>query len=347
MPHLSITPARQEDAELLRRLIAELAEYEKLTGALRLTADKLRATLFGPRPGAHILIARVDDEPVGYALYFSSYSTFAAAPGLYLEDLFVRTEHRSNGYGKALMKAVAQHAVKMGAVRLDWSVLDWNESAQKFYESLGATVMREWLTCRLTDGPLAALGAPFGNIPAVKTLKTERVTLRAGKLHDAPRLTELLQHPEISDNLAGLPWPYTMEDARNFLGRSASAFTLGNHSWLIDHPSDGVIGNINLAAHPPRRIGYLGYWLGAPYWGQGLMSEVVARVVQHGFEDLSLDRIEAEHFPHNGASGRVMEKAGLKREGVRKCAFRKGDQVLDLVHFGICRADYTGPIGTA
>ncbi|HEY6038966.1 MAG TPA: GNAT family N-acetyltransferase, partial [Kofleriaceae bacterium] len=119
----------------------------------------LRATLFGARPAAEVLIAERANEAVGFALFFTSYSTFLANPGLYLEDLFVRPAARGAGVGGALMAACAKLCVERNYGRFEWSVLDWNEPALKFYRSLGAVPMAEWTVQRLTGAPLAALAA--------------------------------------------------------------------------------------------------------------------------------------------------------------------------------------------
>ena len=123
------------------------------------TEDRLRATLFGPRPAAEVVIAELDGAPVGFALFFTNFSTFLAQPGLYLEDLFVRPEHRGLGIGQALLGRLAQLAVERGCGRFEWSVLDWNVNAIRFYERMGATVMPDWRLCRVTGDALRSLGA--------------------------------------------------------------------------------------------------------------------------------------------------------------------------------------------
>ena len=139
------------------RFIRGLAEYEKLSDRCVATEASLRQTLFGERPYAEVLIARLGDEPVGFALFFHSYSTFLARPGIYLEDIFVVPEHRGVGAGKALLRAVAKIAQQRGCGRLEWSVLDWNEPAIDFYERLGATVMPDWRICRMSPEQIAHL----------------------------------------------------------------------------------------------------------------------------------------------------------------------------------------------
>ena len=158
-PALSIRPAAPADLDAIVRLIEGLAAYEKLTHLLEVTPDKLHPHLFGDKPVAEALLAERDGRVIGFALFFTNFSTFLARPGLYLEDLFVEPEHRGRGAGKALLTRLAQEAVTRGCGRFEWSVLDWNESAIGFYERMGATVMPEWRICRVTGDALAAFGA--------------------------------------------------------------------------------------------------------------------------------------------------------------------------------------------
>jgi GNAT superfamily N-acetyltransferase len=155
-----IRPATAADAAELLRLIRALAEYEKLADMAVGTEAMLRAALFGPRPAAEALIAERGGRAVGFALYFATFSTFLCRPGLYLEDLFVEPEHRGAGIGKALLRRLAAMVVERGGGRFEWRVLDWNEPSIRFYESLGATLMREWLLARLTGAELERLAAP-------------------------------------------------------------------------------------------------------------------------------------------------------------------------------------------
>lgn len=154
-PH--IRPATEADVPLILRFIRELAEYERLLHEVVATEDGLRATLFGPRPAAEVVIAEADGEPLGFALFFHNYSTFLAQPGLYLEDLYVRPEARGRGTGRALLAHLARLARERGCGRLEWWVLDWNESAIRFYRSLGAQPMDEWTVFRLAGPDLARL----------------------------------------------------------------------------------------------------------------------------------------------------------------------------------------------
>jgi GNAT superfamily N-acetyltransferase len=158
--HHSVTPmirsATPEDTETICCLIRELAEYERLSHAVVLDEDRLREHLFGPRPFIEALLAEEAGEVVGFALVFYNYSSFLGRPGLYLEDLFVRPEHRGKGYGKALFTAVARLAVERGCGRMEWAVLDWNEPSIAFYRSFGAVPMDEWTVFRLTGDALDA-----------------------------------------------------------------------------------------------------------------------------------------------------------------------------------------------
>ena len=156
-PGVTIRPAVSEDCALIKAFIEELAEYERLAHEVVTTEEALRATLFGERPAAEVLIAEVDGQPAGFALFFHSYSTFLARPGLYLEDLFVRPAQRQLGVGRALMQRLAQLAVERGCGRFEWSVLDWNEPALRFYRSIGAAPMSEWTVQRLTGEALLQL----------------------------------------------------------------------------------------------------------------------------------------------------------------------------------------------
>ena len=154
---LEIRFATGEDTATILGFIRDLAEYEKLSHEVVADDAQLRATLFGVRPAAEVLIAEVGSTPVGFALFFQSYSTFLARPGLYLEDLFVRPAARGGGVGSALLSALARIAIQRNYGRFEWSVLDWNEPAIRLYESLGAVGMTEWTVNRLTGDPLAAL----------------------------------------------------------------------------------------------------------------------------------------------------------------------------------------------
>jgi GNAT superfamily N-acetyltransferase len=163
MTDLAIRRARVDDCATILAFIRELAEYERLAHGVVATEDRLAATLFGPRPSAEVLLAShaaIDSGAiVGFALFFTSYSTFLAKPGLYLEDLFVRLHARGRGIGAALMAACARVAIDRDYGRFEWSVLDWNAPALAFYASLGAAPMTEWTVQRLVGEPLARLAA--------------------------------------------------------------------------------------------------------------------------------------------------------------------------------------------
>jgi GNAT superfamily N-acetyltransferase len=160
---LAIRPAQPADAPLLLELIRGLAKFEKLEHEVVATEAQLAAELAGPRPVVHALIAERDGRAVGFALYFFSFSTFLARQGLYLEDLYVLPEERSAGAGRALLVELARRAAARGCGRMEWSVLDWNTGAQRFYRSLGARPMNEWTVWRLDRDGIAALGYDAGS----------------------------------------------------------------------------------------------------------------------------------------------------------------------------------------
>jgi GNAT superfamily N-acetyltransferase len=156
---VTIRPAAPGDCAALLELIRSLARYEKLLHTVIASEQDLHAALFGPRPYCEALVAWADGAPAGYALYFHTYSTFLGRPGLWLEDLFVEPAWRRRGIGTALLAEVARLAEQRGCGRLEWSVLDWNESAIEFYRRLGAQVLPDWRICRVTAEHLAALAA--------------------------------------------------------------------------------------------------------------------------------------------------------------------------------------------
>ena len=159
MPHDSITirPASKNDAALILSFIRGLAEYEKLAHEVVGTEQDLQRTLFGEKPSAEVLIAEHNGKPAGFALFFTSYSTFLARPGIYLEDLFVLPEYRGFGIGKALLAFLAGLVVERKMGRLDWSVLDWNEPAIKSSEQIGARGLTDWTQYRLDGEALRQL----------------------------------------------------------------------------------------------------------------------------------------------------------------------------------------------
>lgn len=152
----TLRDAAPRDVPAIVGLVAELAEFEKLTHLLQLTPDTLHPHLFGPKPVVECLVGEVGEgasaEVVAFALFFTNFSTFLAKPGLYLEDLYVKPAHRGGGLGRALLQHLGALAVERGYGRFEWSVLDWNENAIRFYEKMGATVMPDWRICRVT-GP--------------------------------------------------------------------------------------------------------------------------------------------------------------------------------------------------
>ena len=153
----TLRPGTESDLELIAGLIRALAEYERLSDDVTFDEDVLRRNLFGPRPYAETLIAEVDGTTAGFALYFHNFSTFIGKPGIYLEDLFVKPEHRGTGIGRALLAGLAAIAVERDCGRLEWSVLNWNEPALGFYRRLGAQPNSEWTVYRLAGGPLTSL----------------------------------------------------------------------------------------------------------------------------------------------------------------------------------------------
>ena len=147
---MEIVNATPADVGVILELIQALAEYEKLSHICVATEETLAEALFGARPAAEVILARLDGATVGFALFFQNYSTFLSKPGLYLEDLFVRPEARRKGVGKALLVQLAAIAKRRGYGRMEWSVLDWNELAIGFYQKLGAEVLPDWRICRVT-----------------------------------------------------------------------------------------------------------------------------------------------------------------------------------------------------
>jgi len=145
------------DVALVHGLMRGLAVYEKLEHALVSTEADLAEALFGAHPACEAIVAEIDGKPVGFALFFRTYSTFVGKPGLYLEDLFVVPEARGKGAGKALLARLAAITVERGYARLEWAVLDWNEPAIGFYKSLGAVPMDEWTVYRMSGAALQAL----------------------------------------------------------------------------------------------------------------------------------------------------------------------------------------------
>jgi GNAT superfamily N-acetyltransferase len=163
MIDFQLRAAEPRDVPAIVGLISELAAFEHLSHLLRLTPETLAPHLFGERPVAEAVVAEalVDGkrQVVAFALYFTNFSTFLAQPGLYLEDLYVQPACRGAGIGKALLSHLGALAVARGYGRFEWSVLDWNENAIRFYEKMGATVMPDWRICRVTGEALQAFAA--------------------------------------------------------------------------------------------------------------------------------------------------------------------------------------------
>lgn len=154
-----IRNAEVTDVPVIRAMIRELAEYEKVPHEARATEEQLREALFGERPAAFAHVAEsAQGEVVGFAVWFLNFSTWRGVHGIYLEDLYVRPAARGGGHGKALLRELARICVERGYARLEWSVLDWNAPSIEFYEALGARAQDEWSVYRLTDGALAELG---------------------------------------------------------------------------------------------------------------------------------------------------------------------------------------------
>ncbi|MDA8052195.1 MAG: GNAT family N-acetyltransferase [Rhodospirillales bacterium] len=156
-PGFSLRPAALADTGALLSLIRALAEYERLLHEVRATEADLRAALFGKPARAGALLAEAGGKAVGFALWYYTYSTFTGRPGLYLEDIYVEPAHRGRGIGRAIFRHLAHRAEADGCTRLEWSVLDWNAPAQRFYAGLGAEPMSEWTVHRLEGPALAAL----------------------------------------------------------------------------------------------------------------------------------------------------------------------------------------------
>jgi GNAT superfamily N-acetyltransferase len=158
-PPFRIRRGTRRDAATIVRLIRGLAEYEKLSHEAKATVTDIRRDGFGRRRYFETLICFRGREPIGFALYFFTYSTFVGRPSIWLEDLFVVPEARGVGAGRALLTELARIAVRRGCGRLEWTVLDWNTPSIRFYESLGAKLRKDWILTRLTGEPLRRLGS--------------------------------------------------------------------------------------------------------------------------------------------------------------------------------------------
>ena len=154
---LTIEPATERDIPLIIEFVSGLAEYEKNLNKVEATEERIRETIFGPEPAAQVLFAYENDSAVGFAVFYYTYSTFVGLRGLYLEDLFVKPEARGKGVGRALLSYLARLAKEKNCYRIEWAVLNWNESAIRFYQRLGAVSMNEWQVYRLSGAALDQL----------------------------------------------------------------------------------------------------------------------------------------------------------------------------------------------
>jgi GNAT superfamily N-acetyltransferase len=154
----TLRAAEARDVPAIVGLIRELADFEKLTHLVQVTPQSLLPQLFGDRPAAEAMVAERDAQVIGFALFFTNFSTFLGKPGLYLEDLYVQPAHRNGGVGKSMLTYLAGLANQRGCGRFEWSVLDWNVNAIRFYERMGATLMPEWRICRVSGEALHGFG---------------------------------------------------------------------------------------------------------------------------------------------------------------------------------------------
>lgn len=161
-PRLRIRPAEEADVPLILRFIRELADHERMLDRVVATEARLRATLFGARPAAEVVIAEIEGDAVGFALFFPNYSTFLARPGIWLEDLYVRPDARGRGAGRALLAHLAGLARARDCGRVEWWVLDWNDPALRFYRGIGAEAQDDWTVYRLAGDALGRLADEAG-----------------------------------------------------------------------------------------------------------------------------------------------------------------------------------------
>ena len=155
--NFKIRPATENDVSTIYSLIKELADYERLSHEVAATEEDIHQSLFGGRPFAEVLIGEYEDIPISYALFFYSFSTFNGKPGIYLEDLYVKPQYRSNGFGRRMLAHIARLAKEHNCVRFEWSVLDGNEPAIRTYDRLDAKPMKEWILYRLSGEALNKL----------------------------------------------------------------------------------------------------------------------------------------------------------------------------------------------
>jgi GNAT superfamily N-acetyltransferase len=157
--NVRIVPAEQKDIPLVLAFIRKLAEYERLLDKVVAAEDTLRDSLFGARPAAEVVFAYIENEPVGFAVYFQTFSTFIGRAGIYLEDLFIEPAYRARGVGSAVLAYLANLTKQRGYARLSWAVLDWNEPAIQFYRKLGAIARDDWTVFELSGAALERLAS--------------------------------------------------------------------------------------------------------------------------------------------------------------------------------------------
>ena len=162
MSAFSIRPAEPTDCRAIHELLMELAEFEKITHLVEATPSSTRLALFGDQPTAEALVAEVDGATVGVAVFFHNYSTFVGRQGLYLEDIYITPEHRSQGIGKSMITELAKLATERGCGRMEWTVLDWNRGAIDFYRNLGGEILEDWRIVRLNREQIAQIAASVG-----------------------------------------------------------------------------------------------------------------------------------------------------------------------------------------
>jgi GNAT superfamily N-acetyltransferase len=160
MTPFTVNPATPADVPALLEMIRELAGFEQLAHELDVTGDRLQEALFGVNSVAHALVAGMNGRPVGYAVFYRTFSTFVGRPGIFLDDLFVRPQFRKLGIGRALLTRVAEIGVELGGGRFEWITLRWNENAFRFYRSIGASVMNEWALLRMDSRAVSKLVGP-------------------------------------------------------------------------------------------------------------------------------------------------------------------------------------------
>ena len=158
-PNFTLRPAGIDDIPTLLTLLRELAVYEKIEDSMVATEADYERHIFGKNPAAEALIAEIGSQPVGCAVFIEHFSTFAGRPGLYLEDVYIREEARGKGIGSAILQHLGKIALERNCTRFEWTVLDWNTSAIRFYENLGADILQDWRICRLNRSGIERLAS--------------------------------------------------------------------------------------------------------------------------------------------------------------------------------------------